>query len=289
MPVVFSLCFTLAVEQITLSIPGCIMYSPLQLAARYAKYYLTASNSRGHGMHSPFVFTFITKVLTDDRRFYAYQTIENLRGLLLHDQQQLSIEDMGAGSRVKKENTRCISDIARSSLKPKKFGQLLFRIVEQYAPKHILELGTSLGITTAYLASAKEGSSVITMEGAKAVAEVAKRNFEKLGLKNIELIEGNFDETLLPTIQKMVTVDMAFVDGNHRYEPTVRYFKELLPALHEYSILVFDDIHWSKEMEQAWEEIKQDPSVTLSIDLFFIGLVFFRKEQKVKQHFVIRF
>ena len=127
------------------------------------------------------------------------------------------------------------------------------------------------------------------MEGAKAVAEVAKRNFEKLGLKNIELIEGNFDETLLPTIQKMVTVDMAFVDGNHRYEPTVRYFKELLPALHEYSILVFDDIHWSKEMEQAWEEIKQYPSVTLSIDLFFIGLVFFRKEQKVKQHFVIRF
>jgi predicted O-methyltransferase YrrM len=93
----------------------------------------------------------------------------------------------------------------------------------------------------------------------------------------------------LATIRKAGNIDMAFVDGNHRYEPTVRYFKELLPAMHEYSILIFDDIHWSKEMEQAWEEIKQDESVTLSIDLFFIGLIFFRKEQKIKQHFVIRF
>lgn len=240
-------------------------------------------------MHSPFVFSFITKVLNDDRHFYAYKTIENLRRLLLTDQRQLVIEDMGAGSRVKKENVRAIHDIASSSLKPKKFGQLLFRIVDHYAPENIVELGTSLGITTAYLASAKEASTVVTMEGAKAIAEVAKNNFAKLGLKNIELIEGNFDETLPATVRKIGNIDMAFIDGNHRYEPTLRYFKELLPALHEYSILVFDDIHWSKEMEQAWEEIKQDASVTLSIDLFFIGLVFFRKEQKVKQHFVIRF
>ncbi len=265
------------------------MYSPLQLGARYIKYYLTASNGRGHGMHSPFVFSFITKVLNDDRHFYAYETIEELRRSLSADQNELVIEDLGAGSRIQKQNTRRISQVAASSLKPKKFGQLLFRIVDQYSPKNILELGTSLGITTAYLASAKEGSSVITMEGAKAVAEIAKNNFDKLGLKNVELVEGNFDETLSAIIQKMGNIDMAFVDGNHRYEPTLRYFKELLPATHEYSILVFDDIHWSKEMEQAWEEIKQHGSVTLSIDLFFIGLVFFRKEQKVKQHFVIRF
>ena len=127
------------------------------------------------------------------------------------------------------------------------------------------------------------------MEGAKAVADVAKKNFNTLGLKNIELVEGNFDETLTGTITKMGNIDMVFVDGNHRYEPTVRYFRDLLPAMQEHSILVFDDIHWSKEMEQAWEEIKQDPAVTLSIDLFFIGLVFFRKEQKAKQHFVVRF
>lgn len=265
------------------------MYSPFQLGARYLKYYITASNSKGHGMHSPFVFDFITKVLNDDRHFYAYGSIEDLRQLLLLDQKELLIEDFGAGSRVKKENTRKICDIAKSSLKPKKFGQLLFRIVDHYSPAVILELGTSLGITTTYMASAKEGSSVTTMEGAKTVAAVARNNFEKLHLSNIEMVEGNFDETLSPVVNKLRSIDLAFVDGNHRYEPTLRYYRELLPAMHEYSVLIFDDIHWSKEMEQAWEAIKADEAVTLSIDLFFIGLVFFRKEQKIKQHFTIRF
>lgn len=240
-------------------------------------------------MHSPFVFEFITKVLNDDRHFYAYQAIENIRQLMLLEQKELLIEDFGAGSRVKKENTRKICDIARSSLKPKKFGQLLFRIVDHYSPATILELGTSLGITTAYLASAKEGISVTTMEGAKTVAAVAKQNFEKLRLNNIGMVEGNFDETLSPVVAQLKSIDLAFVDGNHRYEPTVRYYRELLPAVHEYSVLIFDDIHWSKEMEQAWEAIKADDAVTLSIDLFFIGLVFFRKEHKAKQHFTIRF
>jgi predicted O-methyltransferase YrrM len=265
------------------------MYSPLQLGARYLKYYLTASNGKGHGVHSPFVFEFITKVLNDDRHFYAYQSIENLRQLLLLDDRQLVIEDFGAGSRIKKSNTRKVRDIARSSLKPKKFGQLLFRIVDHYAPTTILELGTSLGVTTAYLASAKIGSAVITMEGAKAVAELAQANFNKLNLPNIRVVKGNFDETLPALLAETPMIDLAFIDGNHRYEPTVRYYRQLLPAVHEYSVLIFDDIHWSKEMEQAWEEIKTDPNVTISIDLFFIGLVFFRKENKVRQHFAIRF
>lgn len=265
------------------------MYSPLQLGARYLKYYLKASNSKGHGMHSPFVFEFITKVLNDDRHFYAYDSIEQIRQLLLLDHKELLIEDFGAGSRVKKENTRKISDIAKSSLKPKKFGQLLFRIVDHYSPATIVELGTSLGITTAYLASAKEGTRVTTMEGAKTVAAVARQNFEQLHLTNISLVEGNFDETLPSVVDQLKSIDLAFIDGNHRYEPTARYYRELLPAVHEYSVLIFDDIHWSKEMEQAWDTIKADDAVTLTIDLFFIGLVFFRKEQKVKQHFSIRF
>lgn len=265
------------------------MYSPFQLGARYLKYYITASNGKGHGVHSPFVFDFITKVLNDDRYFYAYESIENLRQLLLADERQLIIEDFGAGSRVKKTNLRSVKDIAGSSLKPKKFGQLLFRIVNQYSPTTILELGTSLGVTTAYLASAKPASVVVTMEGSKAVAQVAKNNFCNLNLSNIQLVEGNFDETLPATVKKAGKVDLAFIDGNHRYEPTIRYYRQLLPAVHEHSVLIFDDIHWSKEMEQAWDEITKDPAVMLSIDLFFIGLVFFRKEQKVKQHFTIRF
>jgi predicted O-methyltransferase YrrM len=266
------------------------MYSPVQLALKFAQYYLTSSNGKGHGIHSPFVFNFVQQVLNDQRHFYAYEAIENRRKWLLQNNEVLTIEDFGAGSRTGLTKQRKVKDIAASSLKPKKYAQLLFRMVDYYQPKTIIELGTSLGITSSYLASAKQDAEFITFEGSKAVAAVAKNNFSNLGLNNIRLIEGNFDKTLKPTLNTLlVDVDFAFLDGNHRYQPTIDYFNQLLPHLNEHSVVIFDDIHWSKEMEQAWYEIQQNNMVTLSIDLFFVGLVFFKKDFKVKQHFSIRF
>lgn len=265
------------------------MYSPLQIISKFIQYKLQASNAKGHGVHSPFVYDFIRKVLMDKRGFYAYETIEARRKDLLKDNRVLLVEDFGAGSKLIKTNQRTISEIAKSSLKPKKFSQLIFRIVNYYAPKNILELGTSLGITTSYLASANEQAFVNTMEGSTAIAAIAQENFNQMQLKNIALTVGNFDDTLPAFLAKENSLDFVFVDGNHRYEPTIRYFKQLLNKVHENSILIFDDIHWSKEMEDAWKEIQQDQQVMVTIDLFFIGLVFFRKENKVKQHFTINF
>jgi predicted O-methyltransferase YrrM len=199
------------------------------------------------------------------------------------------MEDMGAGSVVAMTNKRTISSIAKTAAKPKKFGQLLYRLVKYYQPETIIELGTSLGITTSYLSLAAPGAKLVTMEGSNAVAAVARQNFNALGLKNISVTEGNFDDTLLPALSNLSSVDLCFIDGNHRQEPTERYFRQLLPKLTNDSILVFDDIHWSHEMEQAWKTISQHEAVRCSIDLFFIGIVFFRQEFKEKQHFVIRF
>ncbi len=265
------------------------MYSPVQLAFKYVKYYLTASNGKGHGVHSPFVFDFITNIINDQRHFYAYDFIEDCRQEILENNKVLTIEDFGAGSTITKSNERKVKDIARSALKPKKFGRLMFRMVNYFGSDTIAELGTSLGITTAYLASGNLGGNVYTFEGAKQVAEIAKRNFNDLALHNIRVIEGNFDDTLQQQLDKMSSVDFAFVDGNHRKEPTLRYFNQLLEKSTEFSVFVFDDIHWSKEMEEAWKYIQQQADVKLTLDLFFIGIVFFRKEQKVPQHFVIRF
>ncbi len=267
-----------------------LMYSPVELGLKYIRFWLKASNGKGHGVHSPFVFTFINEVLNDDREYYCYNSIEQIREQLKINQTELVLDDFGAGSRVHASYKRKIAQIASSSLKPKKFAQLLFRMVNFYQPANILELGTSLGITTAYLACANGNIPVVTMEGAKAVAAIAKTNFEQLQLKNIEIAEGNFDDTLPKILQQLKTqTDFAFIDGNHRKEPTISYFEQLLLKTSEHSILIFDDIHWSKEMEEAWQYIKEHSSVTLTIDLFYIGIVFFRKEQKIKQHFSIRF
>jgi len=265
------------------------MYSRFQLAFKYLQYYLTASSGKGHGAHSPFIFHFITKVLNDKFKYPDYIGIEQLRRQLLKDQTFLTIEDLGAGSMVNKTDQRTVASIVKNAVKPKKYGQLLYRMVKEYKPKTILELGTSLGITTSYLANGNTAAKIITMEGATQVAKIAKQNFNKLKLQNIQLIEGNFDGTLPSVINQLPSLDFAFIDGNHQQEPTKRYFQQLLRKTHNDSILIFDDIHWSREMEQAWHTILKHPSVRCSIDLFFIGIILFRNEFREKQHFTIRF
>lgn len=265
------------------------MYSKGQLLLKYVHYYFNASNGKGHGMHSPFVFDFITKLLNDKTIYPEYTKVEALRNQLLNDSTVLVVEDFGAGSTIDKKSERSISSIAKNAAKPKKFGQLLFRMVKYYQPANILELGTSLGITTSYLSLAKPDTRLITMEGSKEIVDIAKRTLKVMKTRNVEIIEGNFDNTLSAVVRGLSAVDLAFIDGNHRQEPTERYFKELLAKTNNDSILVFDDIHWSSEMEAVWETIKNNAVVTCSIDLFFIGVVFFRKEFKEKQHFTIRF
>lgn len=265
------------------------MFSSWQLIKKYADYYLTAANGKGHGIHSPFVYDFVRRVMIDKRNFYAYNQIEALRRKLLHNEAVIEVEDFGAGSTISKTNQRTIASIARHAAKSKKWAQLLFRIVNYYQPKTILELGTSLGISTAYMAMANPQARIITAEGSAAIAAQAKRNFQSLSCTNIQQVTGNFDDTLPGILAALPQIDLVFIDGNHRYEPTVRYFNQLLPHLHAHSIVIFDDIHWSADMEQAWGTIKEDKAVQLSIDLFFIGLVFFSDQFKVKQHFTIRF
>jgi predicted O-methyltransferase YrrM len=267
-------------------------YSPFQLAKKYSRYYLTSSNGKGHGIHSPFVYDFVRNVLNDNRDYPVYAAIEELRHQLMQDGAILPVADMGAGGARQATRQRSIMELARHAAKPKKWGQLLFRIARQYRPETILELGTSLGLSTAYLAkgaAARPAPRVFTIEGAPAVATVAKKNFHSLGLEGIDLTVGNFDAVLAPTLDRTGPVDLAFIDGNHRLDPTLRYFDLLMEHRSSSSVLIFDDIHWSGEMEEAWTSIRRDSRVYLTIDLFFIGLVFFRDNFKIKQDFTIRF
>ena len=265
------------------------MNTRFQLAKKYLHYYLTASNGKGHGIHSPFVFDFIKNVLNDRQNYSVYQSIEDLRKKMLTDSTVLEVEDFGAGSSVIKTNKRVVSAIAASSLKPKKYAQLLYRMIKYYQPATVLELGTSFGITSAYLASANAASKVFTCEGSAAIASIAKQNFEALQLHNVKITKGDFGKTLSPLLSTLTEINFAFIDGNHRKEPTLDYFNQLLKYATPATILVFDDIHWSAAMEEAWAAIKEHPAVTLTIDLFFISIVFLNPDINHKQHFTIRF
>ncbi len=307
-----------------LSPQSTAMYNSLQLALKYTNYYLTAHNGRGHGMHSPFVYDMIRHVFMDKTSYGAYEKPEEYRKKLLQDDTVLEIQDLGAGSVSGKTKQRKVSQIAKTSVKHKRYSQLLYRMASYYKYGRILELGTSLGVTSSYLGQVPVLEELVTMEGVDVVADIAERELSRY--VKVRVVRGNFDgqqgagerreaggeriedrgdriedrgerredignhqTNLEKVVFDMPRIDLAFIDGNHRKEPTLRYFETILAKTNDGSCIIFDDIHWSAEMEQAWETIRNDGRVTLSIDLFFIGIVFFRREFREKQHFSIRF
>lgn len=257
----------------------------LRLASKYMQYLLFSKTA--HGIHSPFVYELVTKVIRNKNNFYAFDEIERLRKNLLLSRKMITVNDFGTG----KSGNKTIAEIAERSLTGKKYGQLLFRLAHHLKPSFILELGTSLGIGTAYLASANSKARVITIEGSQAIAEEAKKVFDLLNLKNIEIAVGDFDTLLavvLSGIPHPVPGMLVYIDGNHRQDAVLKYFEQCLEHAGNASVFVLDDIRWSAGMENVWKETIKHPKVTVSIDLFFTGIVFFRKEQ-AKEHFVIKY
>lgn len=256
---------------------------------RFAKdFFLHRLNAKTrHGLHSPFIYRLVDTVIYDKSSKKVYAEVEATRKNLLANDQTITVIDLGAGSHINNNRKKKISDIAAHALKPPKLAQLLYRITADLQPKNVIELGTCLGITTIYLQKAAPEAKVYTLEGSPETAAVAKEVFTKAGLNNIELITGNFDDTLPGIISNLDKVDFVFVDGNHQKDATLKYFEWCLPKAHENTLLIFDDIYWSEGMKEAWEQIKAHPRVTVTVDLFWIGLVFFRKGQ-VKEDFRIK-
>lgn len=241
-----------------------------------------------HGVHSPFVYRLVDEIIYDFRAKEDYAAVESVRRALLQDQRTLKITDYGAGSYISNNKEKRVALLARNALKPARLAQLIFRLARYFEPATILELGTCLGLTTAYLAKAAPSARVISIEGCPETAGVARENLESLGARNVELVVGNFDAVLPEVLSGIDRLDFVFVDGNHRKQATIDYFLQCLPRVHEGSVMIFDDIYWSKGMGEAWDMIKAHPGVTVTVDLFWIGLVFFRKGQK-KEDFRIRF
>jgi len=233
------------------------------------------------------VFDFVTNVLNEEYEYYDFQDIHSWKKVLSKNKQIVEITDMGAGSTASKSNKRKVGEIVSNGSIPKRYGELLFRMVNYFSPAGILELGTSVGISALYLGMSKKSARLVTIEGCPNIASWAKESFEKFEMKNAEILVGNFSELLPDAIKKLPSLDFVFFDGNHSKEPTLDYFNECLKNVHNDTVFIFDDIHWSQGMEEAWNEIVSNAKVTVSIDIFRFGIVFFRKECQ-KQHFVVR-
>ncbi len=249
----------------------------------YLNFLLKSTNE--HGVHSPFVYDLITKCFYNKKKLPAYTFLNRYRNELLENNETIEVTDFGAGSRVFKNNTRKITAIAKNAGITKKRAQLLLRLTDYFKPNTVLELGTSLGLATTAIALGNSNTKITTVEGCPKTHEFSKQQFEQHHLENICAINANFDTFLKTTNENF---DLVYFDGNHQKKATLQYFHTLVDQVHNDTVFIFDDIHWSKDMEEAWEEIKMHQKVSITIDTFYWGFVFFRSETKHKEHFTIR-
>jgi len=203
--------------------------------------------------------------------FYCFEPLEIRRKELENDRSQLEIEDAGTGT----NRATTIARIARTALKPARQAQILFRICARYNYRNVLELGTSLGLTTLYLAAADKQIHCVSVEACPRLASFARQQAKRFNYPNIHIQNVNLDSRLNAVLTETGTQDLIFIDANHRYEAVVKYFNECINFIHPNSIIVIDDPYWSEGMTRAWNEIKQDRRVHASIDLYYMGIVFF--------------
>jgi predicted O-methyltransferase YrrM len=266
----------------------CLLYfrrmKNIFLHINYLGYLLRAKGA--HRIHSPFVYELYWKVIKESPDYYDFPPIEHLRNRLLQSNEVIETVDFGAGRKGKLNKK--VKEISRKSAIPAKEGRLLFRLVNFAQPRNMIEMGTSLGISTLYQQKACPEAEMITMEGSPGTSAYAGINFRIMKADSIKRVIGDFAETLPEVIKNLSFADYVFFDGNHRKEATMEYFNKFLPLVSEKSVFVFDDIRWSKGMHEAWKEIIQEPKATVTVDLFSFGLVFFNPTQ-VKEHFVLRY
>jgi len=254
----------------------------------FLKYFLFSRNRKGYGIHSPFLFEFITAVLRDKQEYDAYRKIESVRNELGKSKETIRFHDYGTGAIKRRYGERKISEIIKTSATRRKYGKLLFRTVRYFNPLKIIELGTSLGIGTMYMGMGNPGSEIITLEGCEECARRAQMSFRKMGLENIVIKTGPFKNVLPEVLKRLEFVDLVFFDGDHRRNELIDYFETCLPYRHNNTVFILDDIHWSAEMKEAWGIIKQYPEVNVTVDLYQMGIIFFRTELS-RQDFSIKF
>lgn len=257
-------------------------------AYKYSQYILFAKHRKAYGVHSPFLWELMRDGFNTRGNFYAYYTVRSLKRQLLNDSRKIRLRDFGTGGKRGARRREKVKSLVRLSSVRQKYGELLFRMVNYFSPNTIVELGTSFGISSMYMASARKNAKLYTLEACPARADIASEIHRQAGLKNIKIIRGDFDDALSELSEKISKADFVFFDGNHAEKPTLRYYHICKQKASEQSVFVFDDIYWSPGMGRAWEKIRNDTDVTLSLDLFQFGLIFFRKEMP-KQHYIIRY
>jgi len=253
----------------------------LHLILNFFRHFLSAKRN-GHGVHSPFAFALCEEVFYNRHEFYDFESLKLTRNLLLKNSTKITVTDFGAGSKFLNSNSRSIKDIAGGGISSTLQSEIFYKLINYLKFETVIELGTSIGLNTLYLSKSNPSGKVISIEGSKSLTDFSRELARKHKISNIQFVNGKFDDVLPGILSTVKNPFLLYVDGNHSYNATVNYFNMALQKKENDAVIILDDIYWSSGMTKAWEEIKKNDAVTLSIDAFYFGLVFFRTEQKEK-------
>lgn len=241
-----------------------------------------------HGTHSPFIYQMVDQVIYDRSVPACASNIEGSRHTLLQDDRRIDIADQDDRSASLAGKLEKVKHIARYTLLQPRYAQLLYRIASCYGPGNLLEIGSSLGITTAYLASSRPENTVYTIEECRPLSATAAEVLRDNQCGNVALITGNFENTLPELSEDPGKFGFVYISGRYSPDTTLRYFELLLPFVTEDAVVVIEKMYRNNDMKAVWSAIQQHAQVTVTVDLFRIGLIFFKKGQ-AKEHFSIRF
>lgn len=238
--------------------------------------------------------------ILSDQEKSVLSHINKLRTNYLNNEKTLKVMDYGSGSSSDTRtdhqmwqgnlSKKTISQIYRNASSSEKNGKFMFRIIRTYVPKVCFELGTSLGISAAYgqfALNLNGGGKYITFEGSEEIAKTAESGLKSIGLDDIKIVVGRFQDTLPSFLKKYNNIDFVFIDGHHDGNATLNYFEMFYENLNEKAILIFDDINWSKDMRDAWKKLKNDKRIYATMDMFFWGICLIDKNKTSKLSYKI--
>lgn len=238
---------------------------------------------KGFGVHSPFVFSLITKVIEEKCPYYCFQEIELLRKQLLFGEKKITYPDRKCNGRIK---TRAIGSIVKHEAISPKEGALLFRLTNYFKSKHILQIGSNMGLSTLYLTSYAKGLSCIALEHIPEFAEISKQTISRKGRNKVDLRIGEYIKLLPQALNDLHTVDLVFFNTQHETVDNQELFNECLKFVKNETLFIFEGINANNEMRSFWKNVCACPEVTVSLDLFSLGIAVFNKKLHKKNYIV---
>lgn len=235
-------------------------------AWKFFRHQFNCRYKKGHGIHSPYLFDVVSRIIFNTGRVYCPDWV-------LEEHRRMKKDPSSAG-----EEGRTISSFARQASVSEKQGALLYRMVQWFKPEMMVELGTGMGISALYMASAAPGIPLHSIEGNTERAALAAQLVSRCQLGPVSIHWGEMEVRLEEIMPLVPGRFLAFVDGNHHFEPTVDYVRNLVGRAGEEAVIVMDDIYWSRDMYRAWREIISWPEVRVSVDLFHMGILLLRKD-----------